>query len=176
MTPRIAASRSAAAYAGRRALPLLRIALWLPAAIIIIGESIKTANSALHPFTGFTPISVNVPNHCSGENPVVHVTRFVRQSMRGRFHTQFESASSAAPPRCAHDAQTRAYKPKPESFFATDMNDYFREGRACPLAPGRWRGEITWTFERPWHLDAEVKITTNPFEVRSPADPRCRGG
>jgi len=160
-------------YAMRRAWPLLNAFLWLPFTIIFTAEVVKEANSMFNPFVGFRPISVSIPNHCTGENPIVHVTRISKERVIGSFLTKIEPAFGSGAGVCPFQSSDFEYRPRSDFFFASDMKSYFWQGQQCRIPPGKWIGEVQWTFKRPWHADTVISIHTFPFEVWPTTDKRC---
>jgi hypothetical protein len=162
-------------FAVRRAAPMLLWLMWLPLTWAVAADLFKTVATSLDPFTGFKVISVNVPNHCVGTNPIIHVTRFIKApAPHGRYQSQF-LPSGVGGPVCPHDGSPRTYKPQENILYAPRLYDYFGEAGQCWLTPGRsWQGELNWLFDRPWRLDAPISIKTNPFEVWPENDARCR--
>lgn len=157
-------------FAVRRALPLVVWLMWLPFAWTVASDIYKVIATYFDPFISFKVISINVPNHCYGGNPSIHVTRFVkeprdpRQIIHGRYQSQFVP-DAGGPPVCARDALPRTYKPQPQILWVPTLYEYMGESEQCRLPAGKWRGQVVWSFDRPMRFDAVIPKATNVFEV-----------
>ena len=162
-------------FALKRTFPLLRMAIWIPCALVLGGEIVRQVNDVRNPFKAFRIYMVSVPNHCTGENPIVHVTRASDGGHVGRYASRFDNVTENRAPQCTFESPKFEYKKRDDFFFVTNFNSYFQGSNgSCSLPPGKWRGNLRWTFDRKWHSDAVVKFTTSEFEVWSKFDPRCQ--
>lgn len=159
-------------FAARRSAPLLRAAVYIPILMVFGGEVFKSLASEMQPFTGFRVVSVSVPNHCAGENPVVHVSRMLTQGAEGSYLARFDPLSGGASAQ-AYQSTWFTYKPRRDFFFSTNLYTYFNGGAPFRLRPGTYVGEIQWRFRRPWRNDTTITVRTFPFSVWPDTDPRC---
>lgn len=161
-------------YAGRRLLPMLQWVMNIPVLLMVAALFCTHIMSVIDPFNGFRVYSVSVPNHCEGENPLIHVTRSSNAFIEGAYNAEFLSGRNGrSAPMCSSGEIRFPYKPRDDFLVSRGLREYFNTPQSCTLPPGVWRGSITWTFKPSWREESVVSIETFPFEVWPKSDARC---
>ena len=154
-------------FAGRRAFEFLRMAIYVPPCLIVGKAVAVVLLGASDPMSRhFQPISIEVPDHCRGENPEVRYTRAIHRPWSGRFDTRFDLVddASVAPMLCPYPGLGIDLHAKPRGESRLPFSAFFQ----CPatLPAGRWQGRVTWTRIEPWRPLQTTTLATNEFTVR----------
>lgn len=167
--------REAIGFANKRLWVFCRRMAFLPFWVILIQTAVVAINTAKDPVSDwFRPISLYIPDHCEGDDPIVRYTREIRREFSGTYRGYYISPSNGSFPFLDSGVKPWPYKPRALATVRANMTNLMG-GDARRLAPGEWYAGLDWTLDRPWRKPGTVTLYSNLFQVWPAEDIRCGG-
>ena len=143
--------------------------VWIFAMKYVVAE----LRERVDPFSSyFRPLWMYIPDHCAGNDPMIHYGRAVDKAFLGAYHGAWKSPDADQFPIGVGATSPFPYEPKPYKIVSVPLSVFI--GKRNPLPPpGRWHRIETWDRLIPGRRAASLSLKSNDFTVWPATDPRC---